>query len=34
MPSGPQRGETLRFIAEGNAPAHRAWLGPHPHDRI
>jgi D-alanyl-D-alanine carboxypeptidase len=34
MPTGPQRGETLRFIVDGNAPAHRAWLGPHPHDRI
>jgi CubicO group peptidase (beta-lactamase class C family) len=34
MPGGPQRGETLRFIVDGSAPAHRVWLGPHPHDRI
>jgi D-alanyl-D-alanine carboxypeptidase len=34
MPTGPQRGETLRFIVDGAGPAHRAWIGPHPHDRI
>jgi len=34
MPSGPQRGETLRFIVDGAGPARRAWIGPHPHDRL
>ncbi len=33
MPAGPQRGETLRFIVDGDGPAQRAWVGPHPHDR-
>jgi CubicO group peptidase (beta-lactamase class C family) len=34
MPTGPQRGETLRFIVDRPGRAHRAWIGPHPHDRI
>jgi D-alanyl-D-alanine carboxypeptidase len=34
MPGGPLRGEQLRFVVDGSGPARRAWVGPHPHDRI
>jgi hypothetical protein len=28
------RGELLRFVADGSGRFNRAWVGPHPHDRI
>lgn len=28
------RGELLRFVADGSGRFSRAWVGPHPHDRI
>jgi CubicO group peptidase (beta-lactamase class C family) len=34
MPGGNVRGERLRFVADGSGRVARAWVGPHPHDRI
>jgi hypothetical protein len=33
MLGGQVHGEVLRFVMDGDV-ARRAWLGPHPHDRI
>lgn len=34
MPTGPVRGECLRFVVDGAGRVTRAWVGPHPHDRL
>ena len=34
MLGGQVRGELLRFVIDGDDSVRRAWIGPHPHDRI
>ncbi len=34
MTGGQVHGELLRFVLDANGVVRRAWLGPHPHDRI
>lgn len=34
MPTGPQRGELLRFILGDDRRVRRVWVGPHPYDPV
>jgi hypothetical protein len=34
MQGGQVHGEMLRFVTDSNGTVRRAWLGPHPYDRI
>ena len=34
MLGGQVRGELLRFVVDDDGGVRRAWIGPHPHDRI
>jgi hypothetical protein len=34
MPTGPQRGEMLRFILGDGGRVRRVWVGPHPYDPV